>query len=185
MFQSKRFVSHLPFLFFILLLACQPSPPKDKSSTLVFTGKEILEKSRHALKQVTSTSYHFEFAYPNAPIGWAKGSGKTKRVKEVADSKINIKEKVQFQEGADTLNFHYVTNGEMAWLVDFQAQTVETGRNDKGARAIALLSTYGYLPEYLEKVPYWKELTRANRIELTGNRIIGESTMFYSGSALE
>ncbi len=153
---------HHGFLFTLALSltlhGCGP-----KSGDIVATEPhELLERSAAALRGVTAVAYDFEWGSSENPAGWVTGRTLMRQVSDVNDSWIRTSGTVHDQPafGVEKLVFDYTLDGERAWAREGAEGLWQTASVENGANSLAMQGVFGYLPEFVEAQPFWKE-TRA------------------------
>ena len=137
-----------------------PTPPTADSDE----PRQVLRQSVQALDRVDSVSYDFTWGGSENPTGWVTGHTRMRRITDVNDSWIRVEGVIHAQPefGVERSEFRYATDGEHAWAEDRPQAGVARAPVDDGANALATRAVYGFLPEFIESRPFWKELeTRA------------------------
>ena len=151
-------------LLLLSLVACAkdapvPQPPDPRA---------ILQRSAEALRAAPTFEYDFVFGGPEDPYGHVTGHTRMKRVRDANDGWIRVTGEVHAQPrfGRSSQRFDYGLDGRRARLVDLTAGTHAEAARGAGANALASSAVYGYLTEFIEAEPLWKELRAARSVEV-------------------
>jgi thiol-disulfide isomerase/thioredoxin len=129
-------------------------------------GRRILQRAAAALKAASTFEYDFVFGHPADPMGHVTGHTRMRRVGDAKDSWIrvtgHVHEQPQFRRAAQ--RFDYGLDAERARLADFTKGTYAEAARGAGANALAFNAVYGYLSEFIEAEPLWKELGSAREV---------------------
>ena len=159
-----RFESKVILLSVCFLVACR----REVTEPHALDGREILTRSAAALKAKQTFEYDFVFGHPADPMGYVTGHTRMRRVADARDSWIrvtgHVREQPQFQRKAE--HFDYGLDSQRARLVNLTTKTHAEASRTAGANALAANAVYGYLAEFIEAEPFWKELRSAKQIAL-------------------
>lgn len=138
------------------------------------SAEVMLERAAEALRQVESVRYDFRYGDINEPTGFATGTTWMKRVERLDDSWIRVEGTLHAQPrfGVQTERFVYATDGESAWsrIGSGEAEAAVAGR---GNNRLSARGVYGFLPEFVEAEPLWRELAMSERVEWEGREHVG------------
>ncbi|MDX1645439.1 MAG: hypothetical protein R3244_13880, partial [Thermoanaerobaculia bacterium] len=154
-------------------LACGSEPPPDapderaRRSSGDPSAAEILAQAATALRAVETVRYDFEYGGPDDPTGWLHGTTWMRQRSDLAESWIRVEGTVRAQPelGVTETTFAYATDGEQAWAREGDA-TLETAAVGAGANRLSARAVYGYLPEFVEAEPLWRERYLSTKVEL-------------------
>jgi thiol-disulfide isomerase/thioredoxin len=155
--------SPLPAVLFLTsLAACTPgaeivpAPPEASAE-----ARRILEESAATLLATPAVEYDFEWGSVEDPTGWITGHTTMRRVTDATDSMYRVDGLVHAQPdfGVEELAFSFATDGEQAWATDSTTDRISTSPVGAGANTLSSRAVYGFLPEFIEARPFWKELT--------------------------
>ncbi len=140
----------------LFLVGC--SPQAGEPDTV--DPRAVLERSATAMRDVSAIAYDFEWGSRENPSGWATGRTLMRRVTDFDDSWIRVTGTVHAQPafGVEEVTFDYAFDGEQAWERDAAAGSWRTAPIESGANTLATNAVLGYLPEFVEARPLWKEL---------------------------
>jgi thiol-disulfide isomerase/thioredoxin len=131
-------------------------------------GRQILERSAAALRATQTVEYDFVFGHPADPTGYATGRTLMRRAGDAKDGWIrvigHVRAQPQFKRTEE--RFDYGLDGERARLANLTGGVYSEAPRGAGANALALNAVYGYLTEFIEAKPLWKELESAKEIEV-------------------
>jgi len=74
--------------------------------------------------------------------------------------------------------FVYSTDGTSTWAIAPVAQSAQVRKVGDGDRSLGGQAVYGYLPEFIERQPYWKELEQAESLRLLEPTSVGDESCF-------
>ena len=179
--QILRLRSGRPFAFGTslpgLALGCarEPAPIGNPEPD---RARAMLEQSAAALRGVTDVSYAFEWGGEDNASGWVTGNTSSRRITDAADSWVRVEGTVHAQPafGVERVEFRYATDGELAWAEDSDTGRLQRAPVGDGANTLSANAVYGFLPEFIEARPFWKELElRSEMTLLAPEEIDGEA----------
>jgi thiol-disulfide isomerase/thioredoxin len=133
-------------------------------------ARALLESAREATEAARAVRYRFEFAHRDAPVGWATGETIMQQRTDLSDSSIRVEGMIQSGPGKEPIQFLYVAAGSEAWSYLPATGRAEFAVAGAGGRSLGTLGVYGYLPEFVEVRPFWKELEGGADIRPAGRR---------------
>ena len=156
----------LPGLAF-LLFACTPAPeaPTSEQPPADPDPRTLLESARRAALEARGVRYHFEFGRPEAPSTWATGETRMLQRGGLADGLIRVEGRLRVWD-EEPAPFLYSTDGSFTRVIDPVTETANVRAVGAGDRSLGGSAIYGYLTEFVEADPYWKELRRADSLRL-------------------
>jgi thiol-disulfide isomerase/thioredoxin len=151
----------------VLLTGCD-SPAPEVRTREPSTGRELLESSAVALRDVSSVRYEFEVGGPEAAYGWVTGTAHLVRRTRLEDALILVRGTVHGQpaQGVEERSFAWASDGENAWSHEGNGAPVLAAPVGRGANTLSATAVYAIVPEFLEPDPYWRELDSASGIDL-------------------
>ena len=131
-------------------------------------ARQILEDSAQALASVQAVSYEFEWGGEDNASGWATGRTRSLRITDTVDSWIRVEGTVHAQPafGVERVDFRYATDGEYATVDDGSSERPTRAPIDDGANTLSSNAVLGFLPEFIEARPFWKELELRSEMSL-------------------
>ena len=152
-------------------LACEPASKQDETRT----GMQVLHRAVAAVRGVDTVEYDFVFGHPADPMGWVTGHTRTKRISDANDGWIRVSAHIRAQPelGRAEHRFDYGLDAERARLADLTERTYAESARGAGANVLATNAVYGYLSEFVEAEPFWKELGSANQVLLEEPEVVG------------
>lgn len=147
--------------------ACGIESPLSKESSRHTDPRSVLERAAAALQNTGAVRYDFEYGAPDDPTGWVTGTTWMKQVTDLDDSWIRVEGVIHDQPRFNVAGrtFAYGTDGERAWARENDAE-LTTAPVGEGSNRLAAVAVYGYLPEWVEAAPLWRELDIATGYEL-------------------
>ncbi len=138
------------------------------------SATDILLRSASALAELDAVAYDFEWGGPESPSGWATGLTRMRRVTDVSDSWIRVEGRIHPQPllGVRELVFAYTFDGRRAWAKDDEGASWRTAAAGAGANGLAANAVFGFLPEFVEAKPLWKETG-----PMASARLLGQETL--------
>lgn len=131
----------------------------------------LLDKAVAAARAVDTVSYRFESGGPGQSFGWVVGEVRMKRRDHYDTSWILARGTVSEmpQQGLETVDFAFATDGERAYSVDHAEKRWTTAaladEPDAAARLVGF-GAWGVLRDFVEHKPYWMELDSAEVLQL-------------------
>ncbi len=146
------------------VLACAPAADSGAGidpAQEVLDATPLFEQARAAATSTRSVHHRFLFGSLDPAKALVEGETWMLARTSAADSLIRV-------EGTERLSgaprpFEYSTDGTTVWAIAPAAGKAQRSENGPHARGMAATAVYGYLPELVEAVPYWKELGSAVR----------------------
>ena len=137
-------------------------------------GRALLEEAAAALRRVETVRYDFRYGGPDDPTGFVTGTTWMRRGESAATSSIRVEGTVIEQPafGVRRENFEYATDGRTAWTRQGDG-AVEVAPIESGGNRLSARGVYGFLPEFVEPEPLWRELSLASTIEREGRERVG------------
>jgi thiol-disulfide isomerase/thioredoxin len=156
---------------FVLALAGCGAPAHESGPP---AARRILERAAAALAATRTVEYDFVFGHADDPMGHATGHTRMRRVTDAHDGWLRVTGEVHAQPrfGRAGQRFDYGLDAERARLADLTAGTYAEAPRGAGANALATNAVYGYLTEFIEAAPLWKELGSAMAIDLAAPETI-------------
>ncbi len=145
---------------------------------------ELLELSRAALLTVSSVSFRFVNGHGEAPFGWVEGHvtmARDPRKSAEQDGnrgRIRVDGTFRPQPAFDRpgFDFRFTRDFRSAaeWRSDQDKMVVASLEADPNtAGNLATNGSFGFLPEFIEAEPLWKELDLAVGLEVAGTKEVG------------
>lgn len=151
----------------LVILGCGGEHPPHEESPAAIEARRVLERAAAALRETKTVRYDFEYGTPDDPTGWVTGRTWMKQGTDLGDSWIRVEGTVHSQAnfGVDERSFAYGKDTERAWAREGDG-SVEVSPVGAGANRLSATAVYGYLPEFVEASPLWRELEMATELEL-------------------
>jgi thiol-disulfide isomerase/thioredoxin len=152
----------------VLLLAAQGCNRSAPATSRSQEALRVLNEAAAALKKASQVEYDFEYGSQDDPTGWATGHTKMRRVTDPNDSWIRVTGAMNAQPKYQTsrTEFDYGVDHKLARLVDHTAKTYEEAPVGRGSNRLSLNAIYGYITEFVETEPFWKETGMARQLSL-------------------
>lgn len=170
--RARRwFVRLVPAILSLLPPFVAASGRADDSSV---DARRILEASAAALREVRAVEYDFVFGGPSDPSGWATGRTRMQQVTDPTDSRLHVRGVVHAQPrfGVFEQRFDYAVDGRLGYLLDHTAETFQRAPIGVGGNSLSLSAIYGFITEFVESDPLWKELRHSTAARLQGSESI-------------
>lgn len=133
----------------------------------------LLERAAKALRDARTVRYDFRYGDLDEPTGFATGTTWMERVERLEDSRIRVEGTMHAQPrfGTEEVLFTYATDGNRAWsrVDDEEAEVATTGQ---GNNRLSALAVYGFLPEFVEADPLWRERSMAVQVDWEGAEVV-------------
>ncbi len=131
-------------------------------------ARRVLEAAADALRSVRAIEYEFVSGGPENPIGWASGRARMRQVTDPSDSWLYVGGTIHAQPQFDVAEqrFEYAVDGRRAYLTDHSAGTFQSAPIGVGGNSLSVSAIYGYVTEFIEPTPLWKELDHASSARL-------------------
>lgn len=138
-------------------------------------ARAILERSAEALRAVPAVTHEFVWGGVDDPAGWVTGLTHMVRRTDVADGWIRVTGTVHPQPRFEVTGhpFDYTQDGVEAWASD-DGTTWRRARIGDGANSLSATAVFGYLPEFAEPSPLWRELGPGATATLAGTEIVDD-----------
>ena len=134
--------------------------------------RALLEAARRAAVDTVGVRYRFEFGQSEGPSTWAEGETWMLQRGGIVDSLIRVEGRLRNWDEVPA-PFVYSTDGRSTWAIDPTARSAEVRRVGAGDRSLGGLAIYGYLTEFVESQPYWKELNQAESLRWLEAETVG------------
>ncbi len=134
------------------------------------SAEHLLRASAAAILATPAVSYDFQWGGPEDPTGFLTGTTRMMRRTDAADSWYRVEGTVHAQPefGIEERRFAYAVDGENAWATEGDDGVVRTAPVGDGANRLAATAVYGFLPEFIEAQPFWKELAPTSTSVVVG-----------------
>ena len=163
-----------------LLVGCSFEPAEgdaavNESETVVSNGAGLdpmglLEQARAAAIATRTVHHRFLFGSRDPEEAVVTGETWMQARTTAADSLIRVNGVERFSEPEP---FLYSTNGETVWAVADATGTAVRAVAGPHSRGLAASAVYGFLTEFVEVAPYWKELGSSTSRTLLGQEDVG------------
>lgn len=162
----------------VLASACTAPPPTPgpNSGTDIAPASDaraLLEAAREAAIATRAVRYRFEFGTSKAPSTWATGETWMLQRAGLGDSLIRVEGRLRTWDEAPA-PFRYSTDGTTTWAIDPVTRTAQVRAVGDGDRFLGGNAVYGYLTEFIERQPYWKELGQADSLRALDPASVGD-----------
>lgn len=166
-----RFRAGLVAIGVLVLLGCGPQ----HEQALDDGAGAVLTRAADALRDARNVTHAFTFGGPDDPSGWATGETAMVQVTDVSDSWIRVEGTLHAQPafGTEQVDFVYTFDGERAWSRNGGPDAPwQQALADAGANGLASNAVYGFLPEFVEETPLWKERAANASARLVGTEVV-------------
>ncbi len=150
----------------LLLTLAIVSPPQLRADES--EAKGVLTAAAAAMREVEAVEYNFVYGNSDDPTGWVTGTTRMRQVTDPSDSWLHVSGIVHAQPrySVTEQRFDYTIDGERAYLLDHTGRTFQTAPIGAGGNSLSLLAVYGFITEFVETDPLWKERRHATAIRL-------------------